>query len=328
MYDVVALGETLIDFTPEGTNTAGMQLFARNPGGAPANVLAMNAKLGGRTAFIGKVGHDDFGSFLRKTMESAGINCSGLIETDEAPTTLAFVQLNERGDRSFTFVRKPGADVLLKWTEVNTSLLKNCKIFHFGSVSMTDEPSRTATYNAANYAKEHGALISYDPNYRHLLWSSETLAIEEMKKPLKLSDILKVSEEEMRLLTREDTIEAGAEKLISEGISLAIVTLGPEGSYYKAKSSSGYFDAVDVNTIDTTGAGDAFVGSLHYCLAGKDLEQINSMNQDQWTKIMTFCNVAASLTTAGQGAIPAMPSLDLIKNYIEKLGSDNATFII
>jgi fructokinase len=207
MFDVVALGESLIDFTPCGLNAAGMLMFSRNPGGAPANVLAMNAKLRGKTAFIGMVGKNDFGLFLRKTMEESGINCDGLRYSDDVPTTIAFVQLNEHGDRSFTFYRKLGADIMLTWNDVDKRMLETCHIFHFGSVSLTDEPCRSETFEAAKHARAHGALISYDPNYRPLLWRSEEEAALEMKRPLGMTDILKVSKEEMVLLTGETSLE-------------------------------------------------------------------------------------------------------------------------
>ncbi len=321
MYDVVALGEILIDFTPAGKNSAGMQLFAQNPGGAPANVLAMNAKLGGKTAFIGKVGRDNFGAFLRRTMVDAGIDCTGLVEAEDVATTLAFVQLDEHGDRSFTFVRKPGADIMLTWDEVKTKLLNRCRLFHFGSVSLTDNPSRTATYEAARYAKSQGALISYDPNYRQMLWPNEQVAVQEMRSPLELVDILKVSEAEMPLLTDEKSLENGAKKLINQGIALVVATLGPDGSYYRTRQSSGYCKAYRVNTIDTTGAGDAFVGSLHHRLAGLSLDDINTLDETDWMDIMRFCNAAAGLTTTRYGAIPAMPSSDQIQAYL----ADKAT---
>ena len=170
MFDVVALGESLIDFTPNGTNAQGIELFARNPGGAPANVLAMNARLGGKTAFIGKVGKDGFGDFLRQTLVESSIDVSGLVIDEKIPTTLAFVQLDSKGDRSFTFYRNPGADVMLTSAEVNRNLIDDAAIFHFGSVSLTADPSRTATLEAARYARQQGKLVSFDPNYRPLLW--------------------------------------------------------------------------------------------------------------------------------------------------------------
>ena len=203
MIDVVALGECLIDFTPNGENTQGIALFARNPGGAPANVLAMNACLGGKTAFIGKVGKDGFGDFLRQTLIDSGIDVSGLAVDEKVPTTLAFVQLDANGDRSFTFYRSPGADVMLTEAEVNTALIDDCTVFHFGSVSMTAEPCRTATLAAARYARQRGKLVSFDPNYRPLLWESTAEAVRQMQAGVELADLLKVSEEEMQLITGE-----------------------------------------------------------------------------------------------------------------------------
>ncbi|MCI8623055.1 MAG: carbohydrate kinase [Provencibacterium sp.] len=312
MFDVVALGESLIDFTPNGTNEQGMQLFACNPGGAPANVLAMNAKLGGRTAFIGMVGDDAFGAFLQKTMEEAGIDVQGLRKTRDYPTTLAFVQLTPEGDRSFSFYRKPGADVMLTAAEVDPALLQNCRVFHFGSVSLTDEPSRTATLEAARAAKRAGALISYDPNYRPLLWDSPAHAKEELSAALPLADLIKVSEEEMVLLTGETQLEAGAAALSAHGAALVLVTLGPKGAYYRAQTGSGLLPAFDVDTVDTTGAGDAFLGALLFCLSGKTRAEIEAVSQADWQRIVAFANAAGSLTTAAKGAIPAMPTHEQI----------------
>ena len=286
MFDIVALGESLIDFTPSGENSQGMALFARNPGGAPANVLAMAAKLGGKTAFIGKVGDDAFGAFLKKTMEDAGVDVRGLRMTREYPTTLAFVQLTPEGDRSFTFYRKPGADVMLAPAEVDRALLRDCRIFHFGSVSLTDEPCRTATLEAAREAKAAGAMT--------------------------LADIVKVSEEEMELLTGEVQLAAGADALASRGAALVLVTLGPRGAYYRAAAGRGLLPACEVDTVDTTGAGDAFLGALLSCLAGKTLEELRILPQAQWERIVAFANAAGSLTTAAKGAIPAMPAREQI----------------
>ena len=312
MFDIVALGESLIDFTPSGENSQGIALFARNPGGAPANVLAMAAKLGGKTAFIGKVGDDAFGAFLKKTMEDAGVDVRGLRMTREYPTTLAFVQLTPEGDRSFTFYRKPGADVMLAPADVDRALLRDCRIFHFGSVSLTDEPCRTATLEAAREAKAAGAMISYDPNYRPFLWDSAERAREALLAALPLADIVKVSEEEMELLTGEVQLAAGADALASRGAALVLVTLGPRGAYYRAAAGRGLLPACEVDTVDTTGAGDAFLGALLSCLAGKTLEELRILPQAQWERIVAFANAAGSLTTAAKGAIPAMPAREQI----------------
>ena len=317
MFDVVALGESLIDFTPSGINDMGMQLFACNPGGAPANVLAMNARLGGKTAFIGKVGEDDFGRFLQSVMKDAGIDITGLCMAKDVNTTLAFVHLNSQGDRSFSFYRKPGADVMLRTDEVKAELVTGCRIFHFGSVSLTDDPCRSATLSAARAAKDAGAIISYDPNYRPFLWESEEKARAEILLALPMADILKVSEEEMVLLTDESDLGSGAAKLAHEGPSLVLVTLGPKGAFFFTRKASGLLPAYDVKTVDTTGAGDAFLGALHYCIAGKSLTQLQTMQKQEWESAIAFANAAGSLTTTRKGAIPAMPDLKAIENCMK-----------
>lgn len=319
MYDLAAIGESLIDFTPAGTNELGMQLFSRNPGGAVANVLAMYAKLGGQTAFIGKVGQDEFGHFLTDTMEHAAIDISAVRYDDEIPTTLAIVQLDKNGDRKFSFYRKPGADVMLSANELPHALLKSCKIFHFGSVSLTDEPCRTATLEAVKLAKQAGSVISYDPNYRPLLWKDEARAVKEMSSALKLADIVKVSEEELTLLTGEHDLPAGAQKLAQAGASVVLITLGAKGAYYYTRSCSGYLRTYNVQTIDTTGAGDAFFGSLLWCLSGKTLEELQTTKPTDWEYMIAFANAAGSLTTTSKGAIPAMPDKYQIESCMEKV---------
>lgn len=313
MYDVVALGESLIDFTPSGKNDLGMSLFACNPGGAPANVLAMNTKLGGKTAFIGKVGKDDFGQFLKSSMVQAGIDVSALVMTGEVNTTLAFVQLNEKGDRSFSFYRKPGADICLRTDEVNRTLLQNCKIFHFGSVSLTDEPCRSTTLEAAKIAKASGAIISFDPNYRPLLWDDENRAKTEILNALPLADLVKISEEEMTLLTSETDLKAGAKKLARYGAALVMVTLGPKGAFYDTENVCGTVPTYDVETVDTTGAGDAFWGTLLHCIRGKTLAELRALPNTEWKRITALSNAAGSLTTIKKGAIPAMPTLQQVE---------------
>lgn len=317
MFDVVALGEILIDFTPSGVNELGMTLFARNPGGAPANVLAMNCKLGGKTAFIGKIGRDDFGAFLTDILIQAGIDTSGVVETADVPTTLAFVQLDKHGDRSFSFYRNPGADICLTAGEVDSHLLSSCHIFHFGSVSLTDEPSRSATISSVRAAKQANAIISYDPNYRPALWTSEEAAVSEMKSALQYADIVKMSEEEMTLLTGETDLEKGAQKLIQQGVSLVLITLGAKGAFCKNESASVYKETYDVKTIDTNGAGDAFFGALLYHLRKTDKTQLKTITQQELEKMLDFANAAGSLTTTKGGAIPAMPTMEEINRCID-----------
>lgn len=307
MFDVVAIGELLIDFTPAGVGSNGAKLFARNPGGAPANVLAASSRLGSKTAFIGKVGNDDFGRFLKSTLDGIGIDTHDLVMTDEVHTTLAFVHLDPSGDRSFSFYRKPGADVLLREDELDVDLLRHTGILHFGSLSLTDEPSRTATVKAVRTAKDAGAIISYDPNYRAPLWDSTEEAIRQMKAGLAYADIVKLSKEELTLLTGETDLGAGARAIQKCGVSLVLVTLGKKGAYYRLGEHSNVLSTYDVDTIDTNGAGDAFTGAVHYCLKGKSVEEIRSLSIAELEDILDYANAVGSLVTSKSGAIPAMP---------------------
>lgn len=318
MFDVVALGETLIDFTPGGANAQGAQLFACNPGGAPANVLAMNARLGGKTAFIGKVGKDNFGDFLRNTMRQSGIDTAGLVADEKLHTTLAFVHLDEKGDRSFTFYRDLGADVMLQSHEVRRDIIDDCRIFHFGAVSLTADPCRTATMEAARYAKAQGKLISFDPNFRPLLWGDPTLAAIWTRRGVQLADLLKVSEEELHLITGTADPQTGAEKLLAMGPSLVLVSMGEKGAYYRNRVCSGMVPAFAVNTVDTTGAGDAFLGAVHYQLRGKTAAELAQLPGEQLHEIVRFANAAGSLATTAGGAIPAMPTLQAIEECLRE----------
>jgi fructokinase len=322
-YDVTALGELLIDFTPAGVNEQGMSLFARNPGGAPANVLAMNNKLGGKTAFIGKVGDDEFGRFLERTLRDSGIDTAGLVMDKAFNTTLAFVHLNEAGDRSFSFYRREGADIMFTAAEINRKLIANAEIFHFGAVSLTGEPCRSAVYAALDYAKARGKIISYDPNYRPLLWASEAEAKIEMARPLSLANILKVSEEEMILITGETDFEKGAALLSEQGPAIVLISLGAKGAFCFCADGSAALPTYDVKTIDTTGAGDAFFGAVHYRLRGKTKEQVRGISRDELADIVDFANAAGSLTTTKKGAIPAMPDMAAIERCRKDIGKLN-----
>lgn len=314
MYDLVAVGELLIDFTPDGENSQGNSLFARNPGGAPANVLVMNAKLGGKTAFIGKVGRDAFGLFLKETLEKNGVDTRGLRIDPAVNTTLAIVQLNSQGDRSFSFYRKPGADIMLRADEIDTKLVEQCRIFHFGSVSLTDEPSRGATLEGARLARKLQKIVSFDPNYRPLLWKDVSEAKSEIRGCLPLADIVKVSEEELELLTDCSSLEEGAEKLKEQGPALILVSLGPKGAFYLAGCGCGILPTYDVKTIDTTGAGDAFFGAALYRLREKNREGLRAIGREELEDIVDFANAAGSLATAAIGAIPAMPAFEQIEH--------------
>ncbi|AST58286.1 carbohydrate kinase family protein [Thermoanaerobacterium thermosaccharolyticum] len=322
MYDVVALGELLIDFTPAGFSDNGHTLFEMNPGGAPANVLSAVTKLGGNGAFIGKVGSDQFGYFLNEVLKKNKINTDGLKFTKKANTTLAFVHLNYKGDRSFTFYRNPGADTMLEEEDIKLDLIENGKIFHFGSLSMTDEPSKSATLKAIEYAKQNKKIISYDPNLRLHLWKNEIIAKKRMILGLQYADIVKLSEEELQFLTEESNLEYGSKMLLDMGIKLVLVTLGANGCYYRHILSSGHVPAYHVNVVDTTGAGDAFLGAILYNISNLDynLEKIKTL---EIRKIIDFANAAGGLCTTKRGAIPAMPTLEEVKYCVDNCSKNS-----
>jgi fructokinase len=316
MFDVTAIGELLIDFTPAGFSESGNRLFEQNPGGAPANVLAAIAKLGKKGTFIGMVGQDQFGVFLKEVLQRNGIDVSGLKFCQTVNTTLAFVHLDSSGDRSFSFYRNPGADMMLTPADVDYNLIKNSKIFHFGSISLTDEPVCSATMAAVKFAKENGLIISYDPNYRPLLWPSEAQAITMMKTGLQFADIVKVSEEELKLLTGTDDLQKGSTLLYEMGIRVVLITLGPEGCFYRYSGGTGKIPTYTVQAIDTTGAGDAFFGGVLYWFSRLTLPEIQKLNQTEFQKIVRFANAMGALTTTKKGAIPSLPSLAAVNQII------------
>lgn len=322
MFDVIAVGELLIDFLPAGMTENGLPLFSSNPGGAPANVLAMLAKLGAKTAFIGKVGRDGFGQFLKATLDNTGIDTSNLLMSSSEMTTLAFVHLDEKGDRSFSFYRKHCADVSLDVGELNKDLLSSCRFLHFGAVSLTDEPSRTATLAAARIAKESGAIISYDPNYRPALWNNEQEACKYMLKAIEYADLVKVSEEELLLLTGCGDFSQGADKLLAIGPSVIFVTCGEKGSYVFTKSCYANHGGYRVKAVDTTGAGDTFVGTMLWQLKNKSLEEISQICTRKWEELLAFSNAAGAIVTTKKGAIPAMPDLDTINTFVRQPFND------
>ena len=314
-YDVTALGELLIDFTENGTSAQGNPIMEANPGGAPCNVLAMLERLGKKTAFIGKVGKDMHGAFLKKTLEKEGIGVSNLIEDDSYFTTLAFVAIDENGEREFSFARKPGADTQLRADELNKDLLQNCKIFHFGSLSLTDQPAKDATLTAVKLAKEAGALISYDPNYRASLWSSEAAAAEAMKSMIPYADVMKVSDEESLLLTGEATYEAAADKLLGMGPKLIAVTLGSEGVLMATKEKKECIAGFSVPSVDTTGAGDSFWGGT--LSAYLSLEKpVESLTWEEIHHCAVCGNATAALCVQKRGGIPAIPAKEEVEQMV------------
>ena len=311
MTDVVALGELLIDFAAKSTDAAGYPTMAANPGGAPGNFLAALNAYGKKTAFLGKVGQDAFGRLLLSTLEQAGIETKGIVTDSSVFTTLAFVTFDEHGDRSFSFARKPGADTQLRWEEIDTRLIDDAKVFHFGTLSLTDEPARTATQKAVAYAKSKGKLVSCDPNLRLPLWPSEDAAKEQILWSLRQADVVKISDNEVEFLWG-CTPEAGAEKLLEEfGVSLAMVTLGPDGCLLKTKSAAYRARCPKVHSIDTTGAGDIFGGSAMARLL--DLAKPpRELTADDLAYIGTFAATAASLSTEHSGGIPSIPNKDAV----------------
>lgn len=318
MFDVVALGELLIDFASLSVDQTGYPTMAAHPGGAPANVLAALNTYGKRTAFLGKVGADAFGHLLVGTLNQAGIDTNGVILDPTVFTTLAFVTLDEQGERTFSFARKPGADTQLHWDEVDTSILDAAKIFHFGTLSLTQDPIRTTTQKAVAYAKQKGALITCDPNLRKPLWQDEVSARTQILWSLAQSDVVKISEDEVTFLWN-CTSEQGADLLLHDyGVSLAMVTLGANGCLLKTNHASVYIDSPPVHPIDTTGAGDIFGGSAIAKLLDLD-KPIHTLTETDLFYIGRFACTAASLSTEVSGGIPSIPSVDAVQRALHQI---------
>ncbi len=314
-FDVVSLGELLIDFTPYGQSDQGHSVLEVNPGGGPCNVLSMVSSLGGKTAFIGKVGDDHFGHLLAQQVAARAINVDGLVFDKNYFTTLAFVHLDQDGDRSFSFARKPGADIMLTQEEVKMNIITDSLIFHFSTLSMTDEPIRQTIQVAVTEAKAAGTLLSFDPNIRPPLWRSMEEAKEWMHYGFSQCDILKVSEEELYLATGLEEIKPAVQQLLSQypNIKLIFATLGKEGCYYQMGTKSGNSPAFTVKTIDTTGAGDTFIGTCLYQIAQK-----GSLNFSlpELEEMAALANAAASLITTRRGALNAVPTLEEIETLL------------
>ena len=315
-YDVIALGELLIDFTMNGQSEQGNNMFEACPGGAPCNVLALLNKMGKKTAFIGKVGKDQFGTLLRDTITEAGIDASNLMVDENVNTTLAFVHTFPDGDREFSFYRNPGADMMLTADEVNPEVVKDTKVFHFGTLSMTHEGVREATKKAVETAKANGCLVSFDPNLRPPLWSSLDLAKEQMEYGFGKCDILKISDNEIQCVSgKEDYDEGIAYLQETYNIPLILLTMGKDGSraYYKGMRVER--PGFSVKAIETTGAGDTFCGSSLNYLVDHDFE---NLTEEQLGEMLTFANAAAALVTTKKGAIKAMPVKEEVLELIQK----------
>ena len=307
MYDVTALGELLIDFAPKSVDAAGYPTLAANPGGAPGNFLAALNKYGCSTAMIGKVGEDMFGQLLLNTLRQAGIETRGVVVDPTQFTTLAFVSLDASGNRDFSFARKPGADTCLTAAEIEPDLIENTRVFHFGTLSLTNDPARNATHQAVAFAREKGKYISVDPNLRRPLWASEEDARAAIEWSLRQADIVKISDEEIEFLWGM-TPEAGAQKLLNEyGVSLVYATLGPRGCHAATKNAKVTVGSPKgIRVVDTTGAGDICGGSAMSRFL-KLIRRPGELTADDLTSIVAFACTAASLSTQKHGGISSVP---------------------
>lgn len=318
-YDVVALGELLIDFTENGVSKQGNPIMEANPGGAPCNVLAVLQKLGHKTAFIGKVGKDLFGERLKETLTEVGIDTVGLLMDEKVRTTLAFVHTMNDGDREFSFYRNPGADMMLMHEEVNETLIEQARIFHFGTLSMTHENCRKATKRALEVAKANQCIISFDPNLREPLWESLDEAKEQVLYGLAMCDVLKISDNEIQWLTGEEDYDRAVAWIKERfDIPLILVSLGRDGSMAYSQSSFAQVPAfIQEETIDTTGAGDTFGGCiLHFVLK----YGLKDYLADELMEMLTFANAAASIITTRKGALRVMPEEEEVLRVMKLIG--------
>lgn len=306
--DVVALGELLIDFACLETDRDGYPTMAAHPGGAPANFLAALTKFGAKTALLGKVGTDAFGKMLTHTLEKSGIDTSGIVAADDVFTTLAFVTFDENGDRAFSFSRKPGADTCLTFGELNLSLIDAAQVFHFGTLSLTDEPARSATYQAVAYAKERGKLISYDPNLRKPLWRDLEEAKEQLIWGLSQADVVKISDEEVEFLFGLGVEEGARYILDTFGVKLVFVTCGAQGCYFRNAVAHGHVPSLSgIQVIDTTGAGDIFGGSALWKLLSLS-KAPQTLTEAELTDVVRFACTSAGISTTRSGGISSVPT--------------------
>lgn len=304
---IVTIGEILIDLTQTGFNQQNIPMYAANPGGAPANVAVAAARLGADTAFMGMVGSDGFGSYLAQVLEENRVNTQGL-RVGQGATTLAVVSVNSQGERSFQFMR--GADANLTPDQVDGDLIAGAGVLHFGSVSLTADPARSATLHAVEEAKAQGVTVSYDPNYRAALWEDQEEAVAWMRRPLDQVDILKLSDEEMELLSGYGDPQQCSQAMADKGISLVLITLGSEGVFYRFRGHTGVVPGVPTKVADTNGAGDTFFGAVLSRLSLRPQGVLEGLEVPELEDILAFANRAASVTCSRSGAIPAMPTLE------------------
>lgn len=315
MIDVVALGELLIDFTCVETDSDGYPTMAAHPGGAPANFLAALAKFGASAALLGKVGNDAFGKLLLNTLHNAGICTDGMVVDENYFTTLAFVTLDSTGDREFSFARKPGADTQLQFDELNLSLVDEARVFHFGTLSLTDEPARTTTQKVVAYAKNAGKLITFDPNLRKPLWKDLAQAKQQLLWGLSQADVVKISDEEVEFLFDMDPQTGAAHILKEYGVKLVFVTCGKDGCYFSNDTACGHVPGLSgLNVKDTTGAGDIFGGSAVWKLLQTNTAP-EKLTETQLREIVAFACTSAGLSTTRAGGISSVPSLEDVIRY-------------
>lgn len=316
MTDVVCLGELLIDFVPtiSGVSLIEAPAFKKAPGGAPANVAAGLAKLGLSAAFLGKVGDDAFGQFLKQTLDDVGVDTQGVVFSHQARTALAFVSLQTDGERDFMFYRHPSADMLYGPEEVDYDLIKSARMFHFGSISLISEPSRGATLAALKVARDKGVSISYDPNLRLALWPDPEAARAGMMGVWEQADLIKVSEDELVFLTGVDDVDKAVEALWHDGLRLMIVTFGSHGCRYYHPQFKGSVLGFEVESIDATGAGDGFVAGL---LSGLLQTPAAWNDEKHLIRVCHFANAVGALTTTRRGAIPALPTQKEVNSFLE-----------
>lgn len=318
IYDVTTFGEILIDFTSQGVNEDGQMLYARNPGGAPANVAVAAGKLGAHTAFLGKAGKDAHGEFLREVLKKEQVDTSGLILDKEYFTTLAFVDVKENGERTFSFARKPGADTEIRKEEIDIDVLDRTNIFHVGSLSLTAQPARDTTLYAVKRARNKGSLISYDPNYRASLWPDEETAKRQMRSLIPYVDLMKISDEETELLTGEKDAEKAAEALYCQGVKVVAVTMGGDGAYIYCRDGGSLVPGFQAERIgDTNGAGDSFWGGFLYKISTSE-KRLQELAKEELVEYARFGNAVASLCVEKKGAIPAMPTLAQVETRMKR----------
>lgn len=311
---IISLGEALIDFIPADAENL---VYQKSPGGAPANVAVGLARLGAPTSFLGKVGDDVLGTFLKETLQSFGVNTDHMLLTKEAKTGAVFITLAEGGERSFDFYIDPSADRFLHEENLDVSLFAESKILHYGSISMISGPSKSATVKAVELARENGMIVSYDPNLRLSLWENEETAKETILSMFGKADLIKISEEELEFLTGESDIEKGVEKLAAYNIPLLFITMGSEGSYAFTKNGAVKIDAMRVNAVDTTGAGDAFVSGILYQLHELETHP-GELNADELKRIGRFASVSGGLAASVKGAMTALPTLGEVEDILKK----------